>query len=384
MKNKPHLLLLIILIMFPQFIETIYSPALPSISQSFDVTHQKASQTISVYFSAFALGVIFWGIAADKIGRRKAMIYGLLTYFLGSILALVATNFDIIIIARIISAFGIAVGSVVTQTIFRDIYDRKQLGKMFSIIGIALSISPVIGLVTGGIIVKYYGVIGVFSCLVCLSFVLGITCFKFLPETKKESNIKTTFKELFLELLCDPLIWISAFLIAVFNVMLFSYYALAPFIFDKLGYSSIEFGYSGVLLAASSLIGGIINKKLVHNNISPTFLILAASFIASIGALGTLQLQDSLYFLIPVAFVVIAFSIAIPNILSEALVKYNNNAGTAAAFFGLVYYILISIGLTISGWIQNLGLILTILSSLSIILALFYKKTSSCKVQKYT
>ncbi len=381
MKTKTSLLLLIILIMFPQFVETIYSPALPSISEEFNVTNEEASQTISIYFLAFAIGVIFWGIAADKIGRRKAMIYGLITYSIGSILALIATNFNIIMIARVISAFGIAVGSVVTQTIFRDLYDKKELGKVFSIIGIALSISPVLGLLLGGIVVKNYGIIGVFSSLVFLSFVLGIASFKFLPETKKELDLKINFKELVRALLCDQLIWLSVVLVAAFNIMLFCYYSLAPFIFDKLGYSSTQFGYSGILLATSSLIGGIINKKMIHNNVSSTVLILVASIIATIGGLGTLLLQDSLYFLVPMIFVVIGFSIAIPNILSEALVKYRDVAGTAAAVFGLMYYILIGIGLAISGLIQNLGLILTILSCFSFVLAIVYKRVTPSSEQ---
>lgn len=381
MKTKTSLLLLIILIMFPQFVETIYSPALPSISEEFNVTNEEASQTISIYFLAFAIGVIFWGIAADKIGRRKAMIYGLITYSIGSILALIATNFNIIMIARVISAFGIAVGSVVTQTIFRDLYDKKELGKVFSIIGIALSISPVLGLLLGGIVVKNYGIIGVFSSLVFLSFVLGIASFKFLPETKKELDLKINFKELVRALLCDQLIWLSVVLVAAFNIMLFCYYSLAPFIFDKLGYSSTQFGYSGILLATSSLIGGIINKKMIHNNVSSTVLILVASIIATIGGLGTLLLQDSLYFLVPMIFVVIGFSIAIPNILSEALVKYRDVAGTAAALFGLMYYILIGIGLAISGLIQNLGLILTILSCFSFVLAIVYKRVTPSSEQ---
>ncbi len=377
MKTQPNLLLLLALIMFPQFVETIYSPALTSIGAEFAVTNDKASQTISVYFLAFAIGVIFWGITADRMGRRKSMIYGLLTYGVGSLLALLASNFNLLMIARVISAFGIAVGSVVTQTIFRDLYDKTELGKVFSIIGIALSISPVIGLLIGGIVVENYGINGVFSTLVFLALVLVIVSFKTLPETKKDFNTKRDFKSTIVALLKDKLIWLSAFLVAVFNIMLFSYYALAPFIFDKLGYNSTQFGYSGLLLATSSLLGGLLNKKLLGKSISATSLIVFASLIACVGALGILLLQHSLAFLVPMIFVLIGFSVAIPNILSEALVKYRDVAGTAGAVFGLIYYTLIGIGLGISGLTQNLGLVLAILSCSSVALAMGYKKLKS-------
>ncbi|MBW3519650.1 MFS transporter [Flavobacterium sp. NKUCC04_CG] len=374
MKTQPKLLLLIVLIMFPQFVETIYSPALTSIATEFTVSDEEASQTISVYFFAFAIGVIFWGIAADRMGRRKAMIYGLITYGIGSSLALGALHFSVIILARMIAAFGIAVGSVVTQTVFRDLYDKKELGKKFSVIGIALSISPVIGLLIGGLMVKKYGVLGVFSTLVFLSIVLLLATVKFLPETKKDLGTAPAIKEVIVVLLGDKLIWLSAILVAAFNIMLFSYYSLAPFIFDKLGYSSTEFGYSGVLLATSSLMGGLINKKMVDQNISSTVLIVFAAAIAGVGGIGTLLLQESLFFLIPMIFVVVGFSIAIPNILSQALVKYTAVAGTAGALFGLMYYTMIAVGLVVSGLTQNLGLILTFLSAFSLIVALTYKK----------
>lgn len=376
MKTQPKLLLLIVLIMFPQFVETIYSPALTSIATEFTVTDEEASQTISVYFFAFAIGVIFWGIAADRIGRRKAMIYGLITYGVGSSLALGASHFSVIMLARMIAAFGIAVGSVVTQTVFRDLYDKKELGKKFSVIGIALSISPVIGLLVGGIMVKKYGVSGVFSTLIFLSIVLVSATVKWLPETKKDLGTAPDLKEVIVALLGDKLIWLSAFLVAVFNIMLFSYYSIAPFIFSKLGYSSTEFGYSGVLLATSSLMGGLINKKMVDQNISATVLIVFAAAITAVGGVLTWLLQDSLFFLLPMIFVVVGFSLAIPNILSQALVKYTAVAGTAGALFGLMYYCMIAVGLAVSGFTQNLGLILTFLSAFALILALTYKKVN--------
>lgn len=48
---RPPLWLLTLLIMFPQLVETIYSPALPDIARSFQVSSERAAQTLSVYFS---------------------------------------------------------------------------------------------------------------------------------------------------------------------------------------------------------------------------------------------------------------------------------------------------------------------------------------------
>ncbi len=53
--------------------------------------------------------------------------------------------------------------------------------------------------------------------------------------------------------------------------------------------------------------------------------------------------------------VVMAFGIAIPNVLSRELVGYQSQAGSAGALFGLMYYTLIGSGLALAGMVQNLG-----------------------------
>ena len=61
MKNEkvsvPSLLLMIILVAFPQISETIYTPSLPDISKALHVSNNEVQLTLSVYFAGFALGV---------------------------------------------------------------------------------------------------------------------------------------------------------------------------------------------------------------------------------------------------------------------------------------------------------------------------------------
>lgn len=58
MNNKlPPRWLMVGLMMFPQIVETIYSPVLTHIASQFQVSEGQASQTLSVYFLAFAVGL---------------------------------------------------------------------------------------------------------------------------------------------------------------------------------------------------------------------------------------------------------------------------------------------------------------------------------------
>ncbi|OPC05220.1 MFS transporter [Elizabethkingia ursingii] len=379
MKKTNALWILILLVMFPQFVETIYSPALPLIAREFGVNEETATLTISFYFIAFAAGVIFWGIQCDRIGRKKSMIYGLLSYSAGTILALISKSFEILLLARIISAFGIAVGSVVTQTILRDLYDKEQIGKAFSFVGIGLSISPVIGMLTGSVISSSFGYMGIFGLLFILAIILILLSQQNLAETvtpNKHVNIKTSI-QLLKKMLHDRYIWRDSILVMSFNVMLFSYYSLAPFIFKKEGFSTTDFGYSGFILATGTLIGALVNKRLIKKGFGSETLIRTGTFIAFIAAIIVGVLEEKIWFLIPFCFIVMAYGIAIPNILSTALFRYKNETGSAGAVFGLIYYILIGLGLVATGLIQNLGFSLIAFSGIALVTILLLRKDTA-------
>lgn len=356
--KSPPLWLVVGLMMFPQIVETIYSPALTQIATAFRVSEGLASQTLSVYFLAFAVGVVCWGRLCDLIGRRPAILAGLLTYGLGTLLALLATEFETLLVARVISAFGAAVGSVVTQTMLRDSYQGSDLAKVFSVMGVALSLSPVLGLMSGGLLVGRFGHLGVFGALLVLALGLLLIAGWRLPETRPVSTTRVALWPLARRMTRDAGLWRSALLVALFNTMLFGYYSLAPFLFASLGLSVNEFGYSGMGLALATLAGSLLNKRLLGRGWQPSSLIRLAAGLA-LGSGGVLwAMQGSLWFLLPMMGIVVAFGIAIPNVLSQALLAYREVAGSAGALFGLAYYLLLSLGLALAATLQNLGLLL--------------------------
>ncbi|WP_287145618.1 multidrug effflux MFS transporter [Aeromonas sp.] len=359
MNNKlPPLWLVVGLMMFPQIVETIYSPVLTQIATQFRVSDGQASQTLSVYFLAFAVGVVCWGRFCDLIGRRPAMLAGLLTYGAGTLLALLANRFEVLLLARVISAFGAAVGSVVTQTMLRDCYQGSELARVFSVMGIALSLSPVLGLLSGGQLASGFGYLGVFSGLLILAVgLLLVACWQ-LPETRPATTRQVALWPLACRMMKDGGLWRSAMLVALFNTMLFGYYSLAPFLFAELGLSASEFGYSGLVLALATLIGSLLNKHLLGRGWQPSSLVRLACVLALVAGLLVWTSQDSLWFLLPMMGVVVAFGIAIPNVLSQALLGYREVAGSAGALFGLAYYLLLSLGLALAATLQDLGMLL--------------------------
>ncbi|BCK29634.1 multidrug efflux MFS transporter EmrD-3 [Vibrio cholerae] len=369
MKTKPSLWLMVIMLMFPQIVETIYSPVLGSIARSFSVSDAQAAQTLSVYFLAFALGVVIWGVLADKWGRRPTMLVGLLIYGSATFIAMQTDSFTILMLARVFSAFGIAVGSVVTQTILRDVFSGHELRRVFSLMGIGISISPVLGMLLGGQLAFAGGHQLVFLALFFIALVLFVYNLCQLPETQQVKP-KIALGCLVARMFKDKQVLLSALLVALYNVALFSYYQLGAFIFSDLGLDAEQFGYSGIALGLGSLIGSFLNKTLLAKQVSQRALLLLAALLLIMGTIGVSLTLDSIGFVAAMILVVIAYGMAIPNILSTALVEYKSQAGSAGALFGLLYYLLIGSGLALTGLVQHLGVVLLICAGITLLATL--------------
>lgn len=368
MKNaKPSLSLLVSLLMFPQIIETIYSPALTDITRHFSVSAADGGQTLSIYFIAFALGVVFWGRLCDVLSRRAAMLGGLLCYAAGVFLAVYAEDFALFMVARALAAFGAAVGSIVTQTVLRDSFTGSALGKVYAHMGIAIAISPVIGFLAGGLLTAWSGYQAVLWLLCMLA--LALLCWSgiSLPETRPATRHQESLWQSLAKLATDGQLWGHAALVALFNIILFSYYSLAPFLFQQLGLSTQVFGYSGLLLGGAAFIGGLINKRIVAKGTAHRKVVWLGILSSAMGAVGVIALQGTLAFLIPVVLVVAGFGLVIPNVLSVALKNYQPIVGTAGAWLGLQYYLMIGVGLWLASISQNYGLTLIVCVVLAIL-----------------
>ncbi|HGM5993856.1 multidrug effflux MFS transporter [Serratia marcescens] len=359
--------LLVTAIMTPQLLETLYSPALTAIRSDFGVSAAQAGQTLSIYFFAFALGVAFWGAFCDRFGRRPAMLAGLALYLVGAGLALLSGSFTRLLAARALIAFGAAVGSIVTQTMLRDVYQGPALGRMFALVGIALSISPLLGMFAGGALVAWGGSAAIFTAQAAWALALLLWSYGTLPETRRRQTATAAAPGIALTaILRDRHIWCSALLVASFNIMVFSYFSLAPFMFERLGLNSQQFGYSGVMLALGSLAGALLNRHLLARGVSAKHQILLGGLLAVASGVALFWWQHSLWMLLPCALVMLAFGLAIPNVLSQALSRYRQQLGTAGALFGLLYYLLIGLGLTIAARGQDLAATLLLCGLLSL------------------
>ncbi|MDR2306990.1 MAG: MFS transporter [Paucimonas sp.] len=373
MLSRSWLALATALLIFPQVAETLYSPALVSIAEAFSISAADASLTLSLYFVAFAVGVLAWGRLSDLRGRRAAMLAGLLLYSIAALAALLVTDFVQLLAARVVAAFAAAVGSVVTQTALRDRHHGAQLAQVFSLIGACLALSPALGLASGAWLDQAFGYRGVLAGQLAMALLLLAWAWFGLAESRPAFQAAPPISHILGRLLRDRRVHLASALVAVFNISVFSWYSLAPFIFERLGLGT-WMGYSGLALAAGSLLGARLNACLLRHGSAPGRLLALACAIDLLATLGMLVMDEGIWLVVGMALVMLAFAMAIPVLLSSALVEYAECRGTAGALFGLYYYLLIGLGLLLVGAGQALRPTLAGCAVIACGLALGYRR----------
>lgn len=372
----PSLLLIIVLVGFPQISESIFTPVLPKLSSNLHVSAATSQLTMSIYFVAFAIGVLFWGQLSDYLGRRKTMLFGIIVYLIGNIILLISPVFKGILVARFIQAFGASVGSVVTQTIMRESFSGKTGAKVFSKTGAAMSLAPALGPLIGGVVQTYLGYRNVFSTLIVMSIAIYLYSYYRLPETMDNSKIvKSSLISTSIKLIKDPTIWSYAILIGGINGILFGYYSEAPFIFIKhFGFTSIQYGSLGLILAAASLLGAFLVNFLINYLKAETIALsgLVFSLLSSIILLIVLRLDSAILLIIGLFLVFLGLNTTLPITLNIALKGYESIIGSASGLFSFGYYLIVSlltyvISLMHNGTIWSLPIFIFIISLLMLI-----------------
>lgn len=351
--------------------ERVCSPALPEIADALKVSSNLVQLSSSVYFFGFALGIFIIGRLSDFTGRRPLVLMGICLYCIASIMCALVTNIYMLLVCRFIQAFGISVGSVLSQAMARDSFDGLNLANIYASVAISLAFIPSLGLIMGGYIVQYVGWAANFGLLAILSVILLMLCFYYLPETSRHIGSAKNFSyiRIFAKVVADKKVLLYALIVGCVSGMTIGFYVEAPFIFiDYLQLSPSEYGLLGFGVAASNLFGGLINKFFIRKKLNSydviRYGIILSILACSIMFLGsffldknTSRLMVILIIVVPTMMHAIGHTFAVPHILHFALVDYKHISGSVGAIFGSCYYLIVAIVNYIISLIHGHGIV---------------------------
>src|SRR6187431_353419 len=149
----------------------LYLPAFPEIARDLDTAVARMSLTVSVYFIGFALGQILYGPLLDRFGRKPPIYAGLALYVVATIGCMNAQSFDALLFFRFTAALGGCAASVGAVSMVRDYFPAKDSPKIFSMLMLVLSASPLLAPSIGSLLAGMWGWRMLFAALALLALV---------------------------------------------------------------------------------------------------------------------------------------------------------------------------------------------------------------------
>jgi MFS transporter, DHA1 family, multidrug resistance protein len=252
--------ILILLTIFAGMGAILYTPALPLIADTFDISDGAAQFTVTVYLVGYALGQLPYGPLANFIGRKKSILVGAIIALIGSLLCAVAPSYWIFIAGRFISALGMSVGLVLTFTIIGDVYEETRARRVVAIILIPSMVVPGLSVAAGGVLTAAFGWRSCFYFLAIYSVFMAYVSFR-LPHTGGVGRgITHPFSQL-----RNPIVMLGGTILGLSSGIIYVFAAKAPFIgIDLIGLTPQTYGLFNIIPLVGLVAGAILAVALAH------------------------------------------------------------------------------------------------------------------------
>ena len=135
---------------------TIVNIALPTAQHDLHFSNADRQWIVTAYSLAFGSLLLLGGRIGDMVGRKRALITGLVGFAVASAIGGASVNFAMLVIARTVQgAFGALLAPSVLALLTTTFSDPGERGKAFGIYGAIAGAGGALGLLLGGILTSY-------------------------------------------------------------------------------------------------------------------------------------------------------------------------------------------------------------------------------------
>ncbi|WP_280876533.1 MFS transporter [Streptomyces pseudovenezuelae] len=164
---------------------TILNVALPSMQDELHASTAGLQWTIDAYTLVLASLLMLAGSTADRIGRKRVFMVGLVVFSLGSLLCSLAPNLDALIAFRMIQAVGGSMLNPVAMSIITNTFtDPRERAKAIGVWGAVVGISMAAGPLIGGVLVDSIGWRSIFWTNLPVGLAALLLTLRYVPESR--------------------------------------------------------------------------------------------------------------------------------------------------------------------------------------------------------
>jgi DHA1 family bicyclomycin/chloramphenicol resistance-like MFS transporter len=343
----------------------MYLPALPMLEAEFGATPARVQQTVSAYLFGMAIGQLAMGPLTDRFGRKPPLLGGLAVFALASIGCAVAHSIGSFVLLRFVQALGGSSIMVVVRAVIRDRFDAIQSARVLSLMMLVMGAAPILGPLGGGWLLVAASWHWIFWLLAVYAVFCIVTAFVFLDESHPAhartgsvagalaGMLPLTHNRLFFG---PVLVFMSSF------GAFFAYLAAAPFVFIR--YFGIPAEHFGLYFGANALgfimvsqlnrrlVTGRGPRKVLEWGVSILATAAALLFVCAVTGAGGFTAVFGLMF-----FIVASLGLIASNVSAVAMAPFGDRAGGAASLLGASQALTGVLTSVAVGWIHAKGAI---------------------------
>ncbi|MFD1657085.1 MFS transporter [Streptomyces caeni] len=164
---------------------TVLNVALPSMQRELHATLAGLQWTIDAYTVVLAALLMFAGSTADRIGRKRVFMAGLIVFSAGSLLCSLAPDLNLLVVFRMVQAVGgsmlnpVAM-SIITNTFTHPRERARAIGVWGAVVGISMAAGPLVG----GLLVESVGWRSIFWLNLPVGLAALLLTLRYVPESR--------------------------------------------------------------------------------------------------------------------------------------------------------------------------------------------------------
>jgi EmrB/QacA subfamily drug resistance transporter len=164
---------------------TILNVALPAMQKDLDASLAGMQWTIDAYTLVLAALLMLAGSTADRIGRKRVFMAGLVVFTIGSVLCSLAPNLESLVVFRMIQAVGGSMLNPVAMSIITNTFtDPRERARAIGVWGGVVGISMAAGPLVGGLLVDSVGWRSIFWINLPVGLAALLLTFRYVPESR--------------------------------------------------------------------------------------------------------------------------------------------------------------------------------------------------------
>ncbi|MFF8590431.1 MFS transporter [Streptomyces sp. NPDC015220] len=164
---------------------TVLNVALPSMQRELHASTSGLQWTIDAYTLVLAALLMLAGSTADRIGRKRVFMTGLIVFCVGSLLCSLAPNLELLIVFRMVQAVGGSMLNPVAMSIITNTFtDPRERARAIGVWGAVVGISMAAGPLVGGLLVESVGWRSIFWVNLPVGLAALLLTLRFVPESR--------------------------------------------------------------------------------------------------------------------------------------------------------------------------------------------------------